>query len=429
MTSVGFHLLCSTEWSGAVKAVLIVTLSIVLLEVVALLVWELFFKREKVERGNVAATEPEAEPEPETVTDEESDQAAAVDDPDEPEEVGDEVDESATFEDSDDVNTGTMIVGNKRIKVRYIRSFTATLVQAEDALKGYYSELRNEFMSYGFKPRMSWQNESWYAGRTTYARLAIRGKTLSLYLGLDPEAFADTKYVFRDASKTAKYRETPMRMKITSDRAVKWAKELMAALAARAGLSQGAWQKENYRPDYQDTASLVYMKLIKIKILTDTDLTQEEVTDAAIADIKKQDRTPRDFTTRLMRADHETKARYSAIKNELLRYGMKSRMSMGNESWYIGRTTYAKFAIRGKTLSLYMALDPNEFEGTKYNFRNAGETARYETVPMRVNLKSDRSVKWVKELLSVMAEKKGWERNDSLVEEDFRYVKKKKRKK
>ena len=43
---------------------------------------------------------------------------------------------------------------------------------------------------------------------------------------------------------------------------------------------------------------------------------------------------------------------------------------------------------------------------------------------MRVNLKSERAVKWVKELLAHLAEKKGWERIER-VEEDFRYVEKK----
>ena len=154
---------------------------------------------------------------------------------------------------------------------------------------------------------------------------------------------------------------------------------------------------------------------------------EQELEQAAVASLKQQDKAPRDFSTKLMRADSLTKARYSAVKNELLRYGMKPRMSTSYESWYIGRTTYAKFAIRGKTLTLYMALDPKEFEGTKYNFRNMSTVGKYETVPMRVNLKSDRAERWVKELIATLAEKKGWQRAE-LGEEDFRYVKKKRKK-
>ena len=134
----------------------------------------------------------------------------------------------------------------------------------------------------------------------------------------------------------------------------------------------------------------------------------------------------RSFTAKLVQSEDPLKGFYSVIKNELLRYGLKQRMSTGNESWYRGRTTYAKFAIRGKTLSLYMALDPDEFEGTKYNFRDTGNVNKYGKVPMRMKIKSDRSVRWVKELIATMAEKKGWSREE-LEEKDFRYVKKRKK--
>ena len=43
---------------------------------------------------------------------------------------------------------------------------------------------------------------------------------------------------------------------------------------------------------------------------------------------------------------------------------------------------------------------------------------------MRMKLKSDRSVRWVKELLATLAEKKGWQRTERR-EEDFRYVERK----
>lgn len=283
-------------------------------------------------------------------------------------------------------------------------------------------------MAYKLKQRMSWSAESWYFGRTTYAKFAIRGKTLSLYLALDPEKFENTKYVFNNVRDTAKYRDVPMRVKVKSDRAARWAKELVAAMAERYGLARVDTPKRNFRPDYRDTKSLVKDKLIKLQYVASPDKSKQELESAAAADLKAKDKAPRDFSTKLMRADSQTKARYSAIKNELLRYGMKPRLSTSFESWYMGRTTYAKFAIRGKTLTLYMALDPQEFEGTKYNFRNVGTVGKYETVPMRVNLKSDRSVRWVKELLATLAQKKGWERADRK-EEDFRYVKKTKKKK
>ncbi len=409
-----------SEWGTSVKAALIVLVAVVLLEVVALLVAEIFGKKKvrsavpatEEKPDETAATVAEAtEPIPDTVATEAS--------------TGDEIEpeETAVFTDGKDAETGMMQVGDTYIKVRYNRSFTAMLVQADDALKGYYNDLRNELMRYGMKSRISWSNESWYVGRTTYAKFAIRGKTLSLYLALDPAVYEGTKYPFRNVSETAKYREVPMQCRIKSDRMTRWTKELIAALAEKHGLTRTDMPEQNFRPDYRDTTTLVKEKLIKLYYSTHSDKSRQELENAAAADLKIKDRAPRDFTTKLMRADNLTKARYSAVKNELLRYGMKPRISTAYESWYIGRVTYAKFAIRGKTLTLFMALDPAEFEGTKYNFRNVGNVNKYETVPMRVNLKSDRSVRWVKELLSVLAEKKEWARTDR-VEEDYRYVKK-----
>ncbi len=428
--------ICS-EWGIAVKTVLLIIVSTVLLAVICLLVAESIGKRETI------VGLPQDDNDGEAVAPDRVDDAPVVESEQKPENASEpsveqesaasadeiEPDETATFEDDDNNNeTGTMIVGDSRIRVRYNRSFTAMLIQADDTLKGLYNELRNELMAYKLKQRMSWSAESWYFGRTTYAKFVIRGKTLSLYLALEPEKFENTKYVFYNVRETAKYRDVPMRVKVKSERAARWAKELVAAMAEQYGLTRVDMPKRNYRPDYRDTKSLVKDKLIKLQYVASPDKSKQELESAAAADLKVKDKAPRDFSTKLMRADSQTKARYSSIKNELLRYGMKPRLSTSYESWYIGRTTYAKFAIRGKTLTLYMALDPQEFQGTKYNFRNVGTVGKYETVPMRINLKSDRSARWVKELLATLAQKKGWERADRK-EEDFRYVKKTKKKK
>ena len=45
---------------------------------------------------------------------------------------------------------------------------------------------------------------------------------------------------------------------------------------------------------------------------------------------------------------------------------------------------------------------------------------------MRLKIKSARGVRWVKELIATMAEKKGWTREE-LEERDFRYVETKKK--
>lgn len=426
-------MLYSVEWSSEIKITLIAVISAMLAGVVALLIMELVGKRnsasnlpagdDRVWYGS-AESSPEPLPEPTPLL-----APAPAPSHEDSVPVGNEVEFAPSAElvdDDENADTGTVIVDGARLKVRYNRSFTARLIQSDDTLKGYYSILRNELLRYGLKSRVSWGNESMYRGKNTYAKFAVRGKTLSMYLALAPVDFANTKYVFRDAGSVEKYRDVPMQLKLRSDRAVRWALELIAAMADKNKLTRKNAPEENFRPDYRNTTSLVREKYIKLYYVSTPDVSEQALKEAAAADLRELDRTPREFTTKLMRADGVLKARYSAVKNELLRFGMKPRMSTSNESWYRGKVTYAKFAIRGKTLFLHMALDPDEFEGTKYNFRDMGDVGKYGTVPMRVKLKSDRSVRWVKELIATMAEKKGWTREE-LAERDFRYVKNRKK--
>lgn len=422
MTVLAVELICA-EWGSSIKTVLIAAAAFVLAAVLTMLVFEIVGKYRsesiEIEVRNVPA-EDFARSKPITAeeTPEESEKPAG-------QEV--ELDEAAVLvDDGVDAESGTVIVGETRLKVGYNRSFTAKLIQSDDTLKSRYSELYNELLRYDMKSRMSWSNESLYRGRKTYAKFAIRGKTLSLYLALKPAEFADTKYGFKDAGNVAKYRDVPMRLKIKSARGVRWAKELIGFVGEKEGWTRKELAETNFRPEYKNTAPLVRDGYIKLYYMADAKVDKEALSEAAAADLKEIDRTPRDFTTKLMRASLDLKTRYSAVKNELLRYGMKSRMSIANESMYRDRTTYAKFAIRGKTLFVHIALDPKEFEGTKYNFRNMESVGKYGAVPMRVKLKSDRSVRWVKELIATMAEKKGWTREE-LEERDFRYVESKKK--
>ena len=58
--------------------------------------------------------------------------------------------------------------------------------------------------------------------------------------------------------------------------------------------------------------------------------------------------------------------------------------------------------FKGKTLCVAFALDPNEYEDTKYVFENVGHLKNYIATPMLVRLTSDRQMRNVKELLGVV---------------------------
>ena len=123
--------------------------------------------------------------------------------------------------------------------IRYRKSFMARLIQTGNPNQNYYTELKNELLSYkGVKSRVSWDFDSFNKGRKKCAKMAIRGKTLIIYLALDPkdeERFPKTKYFHTDVSDVNRFAEVPFKMKIRSDRACKYAKELIAIMMAEFG--------------------------------------------------------------------------------------------------------------------------------------------------------------------------------------------------
>ena len=370
-------------------------------------------------------------------------------------------DVAAIVEDEATMASESFVVDGKLIYVRYDRSFRARLIQSDDEIKTRYSELKNLLLSYGVKARTSWTNETFRFGRNTVAKFGIKGKTLSLYVALTPAAYEETKYSFEDVGEVKRYADVPMRLKLRSARSVKWAAELIADMMAKLGKVQGEIAGENFAPAYETTEALVYQALIKV--MASGDGVDGELTPATFEDMRREkfkqlqsatpaveepvaeivEETPvveapvadvaaivedeatmasesfvvdgkliyvrydRSFRARLIQSDDEIKTRYSELKNLLLSYGVKARTSWTNETFRFGRNTVAKFGIKGKTLSLYVALTPAAYEETKYSFEDVGEVKRYADVPMRLKLRSARSVKWAAELIADMMAKLG----------------------
>ncbi|MDE6586196.1 MAG: uL15 family ribosomal protein [Clostridia bacterium] len=156
------------------------------------------------------------------------------------------------------------------IVIKYKKSFTAKLIQSSDTVKEYYSQIKNELLSYkGVKSRLSWRYETFNAGRQKIAKMAIRGKSLSLFLALNPAEFADSKYIIVDKSEVAAYESTPLLYRIKNDRRLNYSKELIAR--ANEGRVKLDIEAHDYKADYpyEETEPLIERGLIKV--LTDED--------------------------------------------------------------------------------------------------------------------------------------------------------------
>ena len=133
------------------------------------------------------AQEPEVEEEPALAVEEHEEEEEHPPIPEEKDDDRDDINDDK--EEDEQVRKVRRIDGHVRyIIIKYNKSFTAKIIQSSDEVKAYYSEIKNELLSYkGVKSRMSWKGETFYAGRVTYAKLCVRGKCLSLFLALNPK--------------------------------------------------------------------------------------------------------------------------------------------------------------------------------------------------------------------------------------------------
>lgn len=171
----------------------------------------------------------------------------------------------------------------KYIIIKYKKSFTAKLIQSDDEVKGYYSRLKNELLSYdGVKSRISWKYETFYQGRVTLARISMRGKCPCLFLALKTAEITDEKYIVEDMSDVAAYEKTPCLYRIKNDRRLKYSNDLIASVMGERV------KKEDYKEEdwaskypYENIEPLIERGLVKV-------LTEE---DAQSGDVFK----PRDY--------------------------------------------------------------------------------------------------------------------------------------
>lgn len=133
-------------------------------------------------------------------------------------------------------------------------------------------------------------------------------------------------------------------------------------------------------------------------------------------------RLKKSFTAKMKQSDGNQKVYYSDVKNALKSYKrVNSNISWHGDRFNYGRDTVAKMNICGKTLCLYLALDPEdpEYKSTVYHQKNVGTQKAYESTPFMVKIKSDVAVKKAVRLVGYLAEKLGAAKDENFVETDY----------
>lgn len=189
----------------------------------------------------------------------------------------------------DDEEDGPKIVIEGQERVRYSRSFMAKVCQLNNDAKEWYSQLKNDLLSYErVKTRMSWRRETFRIGRMTVARLTVRGKTLCLMLAVEPAGYSGTKYSVEDVSNVAATSDTPTLYRIKSARKLKYAKEMIAGLMKEIKIYKDPrYEAKDYFLPYEGDLALMHRGLVK-RIVTGTTraFKIEEIDPSQIVDVE-----------------------------------------------------------------------------------------------------------------------------------------------
>lgn len=294
----------------------------------------------------------------------------------------------------------------------YEYSLMARLVLAQEPAQTFYTQLKNLLLSYkGVKSRISWKHDNYVFGKKPCARLAIKGKTLCIYLPLNPLDEKYAKYSVIDKSGVSAHKNRPFCMRIRSRRALNRAVTLVQEVMQKleAGPLANAMECDYHYP-LQSREDLLKQGLIRKRSKKETESTQ-----------KGRNFNSNAFMAKLVLAQEPAQTYYTQLKNRLLSYRkVKSRVSWKYDSFNCGRTLCARIAIRGKTLMLCLALDPAVVDAERYGTEDMSGRAQYNQTPVAKKIRSPLALKRALELVDLTMQNLGIKQLPNYVEQDYR---------
>ena len=140
-------------------------------------------------------------------------------------------------------------------------------------------------------------------------------------------------------------------------------------------------------------------------------LVEEElaVTEDESVDFRNSLKYNYSFISKLHLSSEYTRDFYREIATFIRSYGLKVNTSWNKERIQVGKKTYAILSFKGLKLTVSFALNPADYEGTKYKFVDVSNVKKFSQVPAQMKITSNRKVTWVKELLLDMLKRDGVE--------------------
>ena len=116
--------------------------------------------------------------------------------------------------------------------------------------------------------------------------------------------------------------------------------------------------------------------------------------------IEKGEAIKLNFNERVLTGGAEIILAYNNIKNLLLSYGLKDRLSNSGDTFRLHKVTYCKITMGGSHLKLYLALDPKIYKNSAIPVADASFKDLYKDIPLVFRVKSDLSLRRARDLIN-----------------------------
>lgn len=348
-------------------------------------------------------------------------------------------------ENEDDEEVFTFMQGDKVVRVRFLRSFTAKVIQGEELLQNSYNDLKNYVMGYkGTKDRISFSYDSINKGRQQLIKFAIRGKHLCVFCALDQTEVSETWHT--EVTTYKRYLNVPVFVRVKGSVTLERARKMIDLVCKKYDLTFTEKQNVDYKMPYEPNEPLIERNLIKVYSDGDIDgatliaanfrdklsLSENKINESEVVEelIEKEPenkepeeiildddgeekeeivindgdkvvriRMVRSFTAKLIQGSELVQNSYNALKNHALGFeNATARISFPYDSINKVRQQLIKFVIRGKDLYVYCAIKPDEITEswragiTKYK--------RYQNVPVYIKIKGNTTLEIAKRMIN-----------------------------
>ena len=122
---------------------------------------------------------------------------------------------------------------------------------------------------------------------------------------------------------------------------------------------------------------------------------------------------------RLKMASDRVKRYYSDFRNYLTKYSMTFRSNKSGDVYLLKNKIILRVTVFSRALKVYFGLKPKEVD-PKYHTVNMSDKKKYDTIPVMLRVSSDRSYKYLLELVDLLASR--WELKESGNQTDIDYT-------